>query len=63
MVGEHDMYDAREKYGEQRSTVRRIIVHPKGGNLIGEAFQQLLLFSLSHSPSRTTWPCWSWRIP
>ena len=39
VVGEHDMYNAREKYGEQRSTVRRIIVHPKGGNLIGEAFQ------------------------
>ena len=30
IMGEFDMYDDREKYPEQKSRVKRLIVHPKG---------------------------------
>ena len=28
-MGEYDMYDYREKYPEQKSKLKRLIVHPK----------------------------------
>lgn len=30
IMGEFDMYNDREKYPEQKSRVKRLIVHPKG---------------------------------
>ena len=30
IMGEYDMYDYREKYPEQKSKLKRLIVHPKG---------------------------------
>ena len=30
IMGEFDMYDDREKYPEQKSRVKRLIVHPQG---------------------------------
>ena len=29
-MGEYDMYNDREKYPEQKSKLKRLIVHPKG---------------------------------
>ena len=45
-MGDHDMYDYREKYPEQKSKLKRLIVHPKGTLSLSLVFRMLNVLSV-----------------